>query len=152
VPCDESLSKAVSEVEDTLRGNPNINGFYFDGPWPLLVDPTNLPVMIGDVKAGKLTVVSFDSLPEEIQYVSNGSVVGLVGQDYYGWGYQGMQVLYQIVKNHLKYPKKIDLGLTIVTPQPETIMGYHTVTPQDMNKLWANFSFKETPLMPENSQ
>ncbi len=150
VPCYEDLAKSVTAVEDTLRGNPSINGFFFDGPWSLLVDPSNLPVMTSKVQSGALTVVSFDTLPPEIQYVTNGSVIGLVGQTYYGWGYQGIQVLYQIVKNHLKYPKFVNTGLGIVTPQPEMVGDQQSITPQAMNQLWSSFSFKEKPLLPQD--
>jgi ribose transport system substrate-binding protein len=152
VPCYEDLSKAVSAVEDTLRGNSSINGFYFDGPWSLLVDPSNLPLMASKAKAGELTVVSFDTLPPQIQYVKNGSVIGLVGQKYYGWGYQGIQVMYQIVKNKLQYPKFVNMGLDIVTPQVETIARQQTITPDEMTNLWNTFNFKEKPLLPQDVQ
>lgn len=147
VPGNDDLTQSVEAVENTLRGNPEINGFFFDGPWPLLVDPSNLPLMVKKVKDGNLTVVSFDTLQQELRYVDEGLVIGLVGQKYYGWGYQGLTVLHEIVAHDAKYPKIVNTGLDIVT-----LDGHgDTFTPSQFNEFWNNFSFVEKPIMPEDA-
>lgn len=146
VPCFEDLEKSVEAVESTLRGNSKINGFYFDGPWSLLVDPTNLPTMALKVKAGQLTVVSYDTLQAELQYVDKGLVYGLVGQKYYAWGYQGVTVFEQILKHDAKYPPIVNTGADTVTKAG----GKGRYTSQQFNKFWKSFSFKEKPLMPSD--
>lgn len=146
VPGDDDLTKSVEAVENTLRGNPKINGFFFDGPWPLLVEPANLPLMVEKVQNGELTVVSFDTLEAELQYLEKGLVIGLVGQKYYGWGYQGLTVLYEIVKNNAKYPPIVNTGVDIVTKEG----GEGQFSVAQFYEFWENFSFKETPIMPED--
>jgi ribose transport system substrate-binding protein len=148
VPGDDDLTKSVEAVESTLRGNPNINGFFFDGPWPLLVEPANLPVMVEKVQNGELTVVSFDTLEAQLQYLEKDLVIGLVGQKYYGWGYQGLTVLYEIVKNNGKYPPIVNTGVDIVTKEG----GEGQFSVAQFYEFWKNFSFKETPIMPEDAQ
>lgn len=144
VPGFDDLSRSVEAVENTLRGNPDINGFFFDGPWPLLVEPSNLPLMIERVQAGDLTVVSFDTLEQQLRYVEEGYVVGLVGQKYYGWGYQGVTVLYEIVKNDASYPELVNTGVDVVTPGGEG----DRFTPEEFGQFWEEFSFQEDPIMP----
>ncbi|MFV0406737.1 MAG: substrate-binding domain-containing protein [Propioniciclava sp.] len=146
VPGHDDLTKSVDAVESTLQGDPSINGFYFDGPWPLLVEQAALPVMIERVKAGELTVVGFDTLEATLSYAEDELVVGLVGQKYYGWGYQGVTVIHEIVANGATYPEIIDTGLDIVTPDGEGDM----FTPQEMAAMWESEEFDETPLMPED--
>lgn len=145
VPGFDDLSRSVEAVESTLRGNPEINGFFFDGPWPLLVDPSNLPVMIERVEAGELTVVSFDTLQPQIAYVEDGSVIGLVGQKYYGWGYHSIGVVYDILANDAEYPPLVNTGLDIVTPEG----GEGRFTPEEFNVFWDEFNFPEEPLTAE---
>lgn len=144
VPGDDDLTKSVEAVESTLRGNSQINGFFFNGPWPLLVDPSNLPIMIDKVKKGQLTVVSFDTLEQELQYLEKDYVYGLVGQKYYGWGYQGVTVLYEIVKNNARYPELVNTGVDVVTK----VGGPGRFTVDEFKEFWKTGSFIEDPIMP----
>lgn len=146
VPGYDDLTKSVEAVESTLRGNAAINGFYFDGPWPLLVEESNLQLMIQKVKAGELTVVSFDTLQPCLPYCEKGYVYGLVGQKYYGWGYQGVTVLYEIVKHKAKYPPIIYTGIDIVTKNG----GPGRLAAADVIKMWEAGKFNEKPIMPED--
>ncbi|RKX89727.1 MAG: sugar ABC transporter substrate-binding protein [Spirochaetes bacterium] len=146
VPGNDDLTQSVEAVENTLRGNEKINGFFFDGPWPLLVDSSNLPLMMEKTAAGELTVVSFDTLQQELAYVADGTVIGLVGQKYYGWGYHGLTVLHEIVANGAKYPEIVNTGVDIVTKDGTG----DAFTVEEFNKFWDNFSFNEKPIMPED--
>jgi ribose transport system substrate-binding protein len=140
----DDLQKSVDAVVSTLRGDPSIDGFYFDGPWPMLVDPKSVQLVIDRVEAGSLTVMSFDTLQPQLQWVSNDWVVGLVGQRPYSWGYQGIQVLHEIVKNDAKYPEFVKTGLDVVTKDG----GNGRVKPEVLDQKWKTFSFKEEPIMP----
>ena len=44
-------------------------------------------------------VVSVDHLAEELQYVRDGQVQALIGQDCYGWGYETVMMLFNKVHN-----------------------------------------------------
>jgi len=147
VPGFDDLSKSVEAVESTLRGDPTINGFFCDGPWPFLVEPSNLPTLIERVESGDLTVVSFDTLEQEMWYVENDIIVGMFGQKYYGWGYHGLSVLHDIVANGAKYPPIVQTGGDIVTKD-----GRHgSFTAAEFDMFWKNFSFKETPIGAEEA-
>ena len=144
VPGYDDLSKSVEAVESTLRGNEEINGFFFDGPWVLLVEPTNTPVLVERVKSGQLTVVSFDTLPPQLQWLEQDLVIGLVGQKYYGWGYQGITVLYEIVANGATYPPIVNTGVDVVTKTG----GEGRFSVAEFKEFWETSSFKEKPIMP----
>ena len=146
VPGNDDLSQSVEAVENTLRGNDSINGFFFDGPWPLLVDSSNLPLMMEKTASGELTVVSFDTLQPELSYVAKGAVIGLVGQKYYGWGYQGVTVLHEIVANNATYPEFVDTGVDVVTLDGSG----DAYSVDEFNQFWDSFSFNESPIMPED--
>ncbi len=147
VPGFDDLSKSVESVESTLRGDPSINGFFSNGPWPFLVESSNLPTLIDRVKSGQLTVVSFDTLEPEMWYVENDIVIGMFGQKYYGWGYHGLSVIYDIVANGAEYPPIVQTGGDIVTKDGRH--GSYTAT--EFKKFWETFSFKETPISAEEA-
>jgi ribose transport system substrate-binding protein len=148
VPGFDDLTKSVEAVESTLRGNEEINGFFFDGPWVLLVEPTNTPLLVERVKSGQLTVMSFDTLPQQLKWLDEGLVIGLVGQKYYGWGYQGITVIHNIVANGAQYPPIVNTGVDVVTVEG----GEGQFTSAEFAKFWEEFSFKEEPIMPEDVQ
>lgn len=138
----DDLAKSVDAVLSTLRGDPSINGFFFDGPWPMLVAPKTVQPLIDKVKAGELTVMSFDTLQQQLEWVKNDWSLGLVGQKYYAWGYQGMQVLNEIVRNDAKYSEFVNTGLDVVTNDGP-------ITPEEMNQMWETFDFDEKPIEPQ---
>lgn len=141
----EDLNESVNAVEARLRSDPSINGFYFDGPWPLLVDKSNLPLMTERVEAGELTVVSFDTLQPELQYVSDGLVAALVGQDYYGWGYQAITVLDGIARDGETFEENVYTIGQVVTKDGAN----DTFTPKAMNEFWDKNEFPATPAEPK---
>ena len=48
------------------------------------------------------TVVSIDTLPLPLNYVKKGEVKALVGQDYFGWGYESVRMLLDYAKDGKK--------------------------------------------------
>lgn len=144
VPGDDDVPKSIDAIESTLRGDPTINGFFVDGPWPFLVEQSNLPTLVERTASGQLTVVAFDTIQPEMDAVRNGLVYALVGQKYYGWGYQGIQVLDQIVREGATFGSLTATGFDVVTLEG----GDGRFTPDEMDALWANFDFKEEPVLP----
>lgn len=147
VPGFDDLSKSVEAVESTLQGDETITGFFSNGPWPFLVDSSNLPTLIDRVKNGGLTVVSFDTLAPAMWYLENDIVVGMFGQKYYGWGYHGVSVLHDIVANGAEFPPIVQTGGDIVTKDGRN----GSFTAADFAKMWEDFSFKEVPITPEEA-
>ena len=111
------------------------------------MEASNLPTLIDRVQSGELTVVSFDTLEQEMWYVENDIVIGMFGQKYYGWGYHGLSVMYDIVANKAEYPPIVQTGGDIVTKDGRN--GSYTAA--EFEKFWKEFSFKETPIGAEEA-
>lgn len=112
--CYDDINKAVSQMEAVQQAHKDLNGWILVGGWGLFTPP---PGPFANVKAGELTVLSFDALPEQLDYVRQGYVQLLIGQKLWGWGYHSVHMLYEIVKEKKKLPAVIDSGVDIVTKE-----------------------------------
>jgi ribose transport system substrate-binding protein len=92
--CAETPADAVQAVKSAENANPQIQGWAFIGGWPLFAKGAI------NGKPGQRKIVSCDALPAQLDYVRNGYVVCLFGQDCYGWGSKSVDTLLnKIVKN-----------------------------------------------------
>ncbi len=62
-----------------------------------------------------MKTVAFDSLPLELDLLRDGYIEALIGQKYWGWGYDSVQMVYDYVLSGKRYPSFIDTGVDIVT-------------------------------------
>ena len=115
VACDDDINKGVQVVEETMQANPDLNGWFFVGLWPLFAERGSMPLWEAAAKAGTLKTVAFDTLPVELDLLKDGYLCGLVGQKYWGWGYDTIQMLYDYIVNKKQYESWTDSGMDIVT-------------------------------------
>jgi len=95
----ETPQDAVKKIEEVQAANPDITGWVFVGGWPLYTQNAL------DSVRGKAKVVSLDTLEPTLPYVKNGDVAVLLGQKYYGWGYESVSLLMDKIVNG-KAPEK----------------------------------------------
>lgn len=106
----ETAVDAANKVQQEQQANPDITGWAMVGGWPLFT--TN--ALDGVYESAK--VVSVDHLKEQLQYVRDGQVQGLIGQDCYGWGYETVMMLFDKVHNGKSPESEINnFELQIVT-------------------------------------
>ena len=115
VYCNDDINLGVQVVEETMQANPDLDGWFFVGLWPLFADRGSMPLWEAAAKGGTLTTVSFDTLPIELEFMKDGLVQGLVGQKYFGWGYDTVQMIYDYIVKGTKYESWTDSGMDIVT-------------------------------------
>jgi ribose transport system substrate-binding protein len=109
--CDDDVNKGVSLMEATMEAHPDLTGWVLPGAWALFTPP---PGPFASKKAGQMTVISIDALPEELDYVRQGYVQVLLGQKLWGWGYESVRMLKELKEG--KTPQGvIDSGVDIVT-------------------------------------
>lgn len=96
----ETASDAAALIQQVQTANPDIAGWAMVGGWPLFTQNAL------DGVYEKAKIVSVDHLPEELNYVKNGQVAALIGQDCYGWGYQTVVMLVDKLHNN-KTPEKV---------------------------------------------
>jgi ribose transport system substrate-binding protein len=87
---------------------------------------------------GKLKTVAFDSLPFELTLMQQGYVSALIGQKYFGWGYDTVSLMHDHLTLGTEVSGFIDSGFDVVCPN-------HVA---EMNEKWQAADF-HTPLSPD---
>jgi len=108
------MAKAQQIIESALRSHRDLGGIFAVGLWATL--PAG-KILTTTGRAGKVKVVGFDTLKEELELVKNGSVQALIGQRPYRMGYRSVMILYGLA--HGKKPTNTinDTGIDVVTRQ-----------------------------------
>lgn len=108
---DNDISKALSIAENTMAANPDLIGIFGD----------NNHMGVGIAKAleeaGKqdeVIVYAFDADPDEIEAIKNGVLRGIVVQDPFGMGYQGVMSAVDAIEGK-EVQKDVVVDATIVT-------------------------------------
>jgi ribose transport system substrate-binding protein len=115
VACNDDINLGVQVVEETMLANPDLNGWFFVGLWPIFAGQGAMPLLEEGVTENNLKVVAFDTLPVELEWVQDGLLHGLVGQKYWGWGYDTVYMAFNHVLNLYPYASWTDSGMDIVT-------------------------------------
>ncbi len=116
VACYDDINQGVQVIEETMQAHPDLTGWFFVGLWPLFADRGSMPLWEEAAASGNLTTIVFDTLPVELEYMKDGLVQGLVGQKYWGWGYDTVQMIYDRLVEGAEYDDWTDSGMDIVTP------------------------------------
>lgn len=132
----DDIQKGAEVVEARMTATPDLGGWFFIGGWPLFGDIKALPKFVAAAKTGKLKTVTWDTLPGELQDLKDGIVQGLIGQKYFGWGYDALGILYDIVKFGKQYPPFVDTGFDLVTTSQQA---------DDFLAKWKSQNFKTGP-------
>ena len=113
-PCDDDQAKAHQIIESALRSRKDLGGVFAVGLWAAV--PAG-KILTSTGQAGKVKVVGFDTLDEELQLVKNGSIQALIGQRPYEMGYQSVRILHDLANG--KKPAKVinDTGIDVVTKE-----------------------------------
>lgn len=153
VNCMETAETCGPAVEDQIIAQyPDLDGLFVAGLWGLLgacscsetgmscsCDDTQMPKWKAAAKL-KLKTVSFDSLPFQLILMEQGYVSALIGQKYFGWGYDTVNLMYEHLTANKAVDAFIDSGFDVVCPNNAA----------DMNAKWQASDFR-TPLSPDCS-
>lgn len=105
--------QAMSVTEDLLTAHPGLDAIF----------AANEPSVLGAAQAiksrnlaGRVTLVGFDASPQEIEGVRDGVIEGLIVQDPYRMGYDGVMHAYRVMQGE-DVPRRVDSGSTVVTSE-----------------------------------
>ena len=115
VYCNDDINLGVEAVEEIMEAYPDLDGWFFVGIWPLFAERGSMPLWESAAQEHGLVTVAFDTLPVELEYLQDGYIDGLVGQKYWGWGYDTIQMLYDKIVAGKVFPEWTDSGMDIVT-------------------------------------
>jgi ribose transport system substrate-binding protein len=100
----ETPQDAYAEVESVQKANPEVNAWAMIGGWPLMTE-RRLPW-----EPGTVTCASMDTLPPELEHIRMGDVQVLLGQQYFYFGEQCVNLLVDKVHAGKTPEKTIDFA------------------------------------------
>jgi ribose transport system substrate-binding protein len=100
----ETPQDSFAEIESVQTANPEINGWAMIGGWPLMTERA-LPW-----QPGAVVCVSMDTLIPQLKHLRMGDVQMLLGQQYYYFGRQCVDLLVAKVRDGRDPEKKIDFA------------------------------------------
>jgi ribose transport system substrate-binding protein len=133
----DDINVGVQVVEETMQAYPDLDGWFFVGMWPLFAERGSMPLWEGAARRRGMKVVAFDTLPVELEFLRDGYLSALIGQKYWGWGADAVQMLYDHLLHGKTFEPFTDTGMDIVT----------TSNVQAMIAAWKNNDFSR-PLPP----
>ena len=117
-----------------MLARPDLDGWFFVGLWPLFAEEGSMVLWERAAKAGKVKTIAFDTLPVELIYMRKGMLQGLVGQKYWGWGYDTIQMIYDYIVNNKRFADWTDSGMDIVGPD-NVAWGWNAVNPNQFDYM-----------------
>ncbi len=115
-PCNDDVSASVQLIQDILAKNPNLNGIFISGGWPLYAPDAYkraLQSKAADIKSGKFVVVAFDVLGPEVKLLKEGYATTLIGQRPLTMGIESVKQLDELSKGG-KVAPVTDTGVDVV--------------------------------------
>lgn len=137
--CDDKEEIAATLIEGLIENNADLGGIFFVGLWPLyLCEGTDcsqkMPRWSSAAKKGTIKTVAFDTLAFELDFVKEGLIAGLVGQRYWGWGSESVQMLYDRLVRNQQFLEWTDSGIDVVCAnnlgEMEKMWKLERLTPQ----------------------
>ncbi len=151
VNCMETADSCGPAVEEEIvAAYPDLDGLFVVGLWGLeaacscsesgltcICEDDQMPNWKAAAR-GKLKTVAYDALPFQLELMSQGYVAALVGQKYFGWGYDTVSILHGHLTEGRQVEDFIDSGFDLVCPN----------NVEDMKAKWRAADFT-VPLSPE---
>jgi ribose transport system substrate-binding protein len=123
VACNDDINLGVQVVEETMQSYPDLNGWFFVGLWPVFAGKGAMPLFEKATADNGMVNIAFDTLPVELEWVKDGLLHGLVGQKYWGWGYDTVHMIYNKIVNGAEFESFTNSGMDIVTPANSDAMA-----------------------------
>jgi ribose transport system substrate-binding protein len=90
----DDIDTGVQVVEETMQAYPDLDGWFFAGMWPLYAERGSMPLWENAARKRGMKVVAMDMLPVELEFLRDGYLTALIGQRYWAWGADTVQMLY----------------------------------------------------------
>lgn len=104
--------RAAEIIASATQAHPDLDGWLAVGGWPVFLRNALDPV---DPKRTK--VVAFDTIPPAPELVREGKVQLLIGQKYFGWGYESVKLLARLARGETLEQTHYYSGVDLVTPE-----------------------------------
>jgi ribose transport system substrate-binding protein len=106
----EDAVRCAEIISTGTRRYPDLAAWLSVGGWPVFTRNATAPI-----DPSKTKVISFDTIQPALDLLREGKVTVLLGQKYFGWGSEPVQILYDL-KHGKRLPATIiDSGVDVVT-------------------------------------
>ena len=110
---DGMATTGLNIMTDLITANPNLRGVFASN----LIMAQGAGQAIAENKAAdKIKLVGFDSDDKTVKFLADGNIVGLVVQDPFRMGYEGVKTALAASKGE-KVPATVDTGVTLITKE-----------------------------------
>jgi ribose transport system substrate-binding protein len=138
VASNDDINLGVQVLEETMQTFPELDGWFFAGMWPLFAERGSMPFWEKATSENGLQTVAFEALPVELELLQDGYLFGLVGQKYWSWGYDTIQIIYDHLVFGRSYPKFVDSGINVVVKD----------NVKAIQEVWKAFDLERTGIEP----
>ena len=111
----DDINTGVQVVEEIMQAHPVLDGWFFAGMWPLYAERGSMPLWENAARHRGMKVVAMDMLPVELEFLRDGYLSALIGQKYWTWGADAVQMLYDHLVNDELFPHLYNSSVDIVT-------------------------------------
>lgn len=140
---DDDMVKAQQLTNNLLVSHPGAGAILMVAGVPFFGKVSALPEVVKN--KGKVKIITTDVLAPELPYVKEGYVQALVGQDYWGWGYQTVSIVHNLLtQKTCHYPAIVPQAMPVVTA--ENVDQWIAKWQQASTPAGAADAFKEPPL------
>ncbi|MGH7056774.1 MAG: sugar-binding protein [Acetobacteraceae bacterium] len=110
----DDLVKGQELTNNLLISHPDAGAILMVAGVPFFGKMSALPQVIKN--KGKVKIITTDVLAPELPFVKDGYVQALVGQDYWGWGYQTVSIIHNLLTDkNCHYPTLVPQAMPVVT-------------------------------------
>ena len=110
----DDLVQAQELMNNLLIAHPDAGAILMVAGVPFFGKMSALPQVVKN--KGKVKIITTDILAPELPFVKEGLVQALVGQDYWGWGYQSVSIIHNLLTNKdCHYPDLVPQAMPVVT-------------------------------------
>ncbi len=106
----EDVVRAAEIIATGTRRYPDLGAWVSVGGWPVFTRNA-----LANVNPAKTKVICFDTVASALDLLREGKVQVLLGQKYFGWGSEPVQLLYDIKQGKMPSSQVINSGVDIVT-------------------------------------
>jgi ribose transport system substrate-binding protein len=139
----DDLLKAQALTNELIVGHPDAAAILMASGTPLFGKISALPELVKN--NGKIKIVATDNAAAQMPFIKEGLVQALVGQDYWGWGYQSIGMIHNLITNSAcKYPDFVPQSMPIITA--DNVDSWIDRWKQASTPEGAAEAFKEPPI------
>jgi ribose transport system substrate-binding protein len=108
---DGQATTGLNIMTDLITANPNLHGVFASN---LIMAQGAGQAMAENKKADAIKIIGFDSDPKTVKFLQDGVLAGLVVQDPFRMGYDGIKTAFAASKGE-KVPTDVDTGASLIT-------------------------------------